>query len=192
MPVKSYESPIRITQSISSNSSLKMSVVNPFDISGSSEDIQTFDLALPVESAEPDSVENQEFYRICNPLDQGVIYDDENIQIGIKLTRQDEFLFAIMYIGNKSSIVITDLRTEIIAYPHEGLDLAIDIEHSNEPILPKSQTCRQLKANITKFTHKSPKLILSLRQDRVRNLCLKLPITILRVFQGILTDPVSI
>ncbi|CAG9318959.1 unnamed protein product [Blepharisma stoltei] len=169
---------------ISPDVSVKLNSSNPFGSSSSSEELEIYNLELPNEQAEPDSIDNNELCRLCNCVDRGVLYDDDRIQIGIKLIKQDDMIAGIMYFGNKYTEAIRDLRTEVISYPNEGLHLTIDNEQS-DPIQPKAQCFKQIKAKISGFTHKSPKLIITLRQEQIRNICLKLPITILRFFEGV-------
>ncbi|CAG9330929.1 unnamed protein product [Blepharisma stoltei] len=155
---------------------------NPFDDSDSSDDIP--------QQAHNFPIQNELFYRICNCIDRGILYDDEFLQVGIQIARDETGVMGMIYVGNKTPAPITELNTEAISYEKEGLVVLISPIISTDPITKGAQANRMVKASLKDFTGKIPKIIIKIKQgSETKTLFLNLPITIARFLQGIQRSP---
>ncbi|CAG9332797.1 unnamed protein product [Blepharisma stoltei] len=160
----------------SQNSSL-----NPFD-SDSSNDIPAQPHNFPIQNAL--------FYRICNTMDRGILYDDESFQVGIQIVLNESEIMGMIYIGNKTPVPVTEINTEVTSYDKEGLIVLISPIISTDTITQGAQANRMLKVSLKDFTGKIPKIIIKIKQGSDnKTLFLNLPITIARFLQGIQRPP---
>eukprot|EP00358_Blepharisma_japonicum_P005977 CAMPEP_0202943720 /NCGR_PEP_ID=MMETSP1395-20130829/4257_1 /ASSEMBLY_ACC=CAM_ASM_000871 /TAXON_ID=5961 /ORGANISM="Blepharisma japonicum, Strain Stock R1072" /LENGTH=487 /DNA_ID=CAMNT_0049641557 /DNA_START=220 /DNA_END=1683 /DNA_ORIENTATION=+ len=155
---------------------------NPFDNSDSSDDIPEQSHNFPIQ--------NELYYRICNCIDRGILYDDEFLQVGMQIARDETSIMGMIYVGNKTPVPITELNTEVISYEKEGLVVLISPIISTDPITQGLQANRMVKASLKDFTGRIPKIIIKIKQgSETKTLFLNLPITIARFLQGIQRSP---
>lgn len=153
-------------------------IPNPFDSESSSDEIPHSSLEFPIQ--------NDLFYRICNCIERGVLFDDDFIQVGIQVALNESDVIAMIYIGNKGTSAITELHTEVTSFDKEGLSIMINPLISTDPISQGSQATRMIRATLKDFTGNVPKMILKIKQGfDLRNYYLNLPITIARFLQGL-------
>ena len=162
---------------------------NPFDADSSSEEDQPFEFKLPEEPKVTElGTVNKDAYRIVNSTGTGVLYDDEDIQVGFKCALQNNEVQAIMFIGNKSNQPIQELITEIKDCD-ENLKVAIDQTHSSEGIPQNSKANRRLRGIITGFSSAIPALSLKICYKNSKLMKLLLPLTMIRFIEGFKGTP---
>jgi hypothetical protein len=116
----------------------------------------------------------------------GVLFEDETIQIGIKakFTGLGEGVLGVYY-GNKTSGILQNFQTK---YSLEDCGSHLHLTTSPLPsqIGPKSQICQRVAAQITGPFADSPKLTVSflLPDNTPKTIPLRLPVTIGKFMQG--------
>lgn len=142
----------------------------------------------PIKAISPKKslISNFEFYRNCNSMARGVLYDDDHIQIGLQIANSDTEIIGMMYIGNKSVEPINEIATEIIDYPDDGLNLSITPLISNETINHGSQANRMIKASLHNFCGKIPIIHIKINEQHYN---FHLPITAMRFLKSLNTNP---
>ncbi|CAG9313738.1 unnamed protein product [Blepharisma stoltei] len=131
---------------------------------------------------------NYDLYRTSNSMARGVLFDDENIQVGLQIASDDTNIIGMMYIGNKNSCPITEITTEVSDYEKDGLVLSISPTHSHDTIQQGAQANRMIKASLINFTGKIPLLSLKIMQGVEKKYSLWLPITAARFVHGLQQD----
>lgn len=122
---------------------------------------------------------NLNFCRLCHLYPQGVLYDDDKLQIGIQIMVQGTQGRAMLFLGNKSPDPISHITIETWT-PH-GLDLSVNQATDENSYATGQQTNRMLGFELKGFYSKLPKLSVNFnRAGALENLVLELPIFVSR------------
>mmetsp|Transcript_2104 Transcript_2104/g.5210 ORF Transcript_2104/g.5210 Transcript_2104/m.5210 type:complete len:935 (+) Transcript_2104:1865-4669(+) len=128
-------------------------------------------------SLETASPVNLHFCRLCNLYPQGVVYDDDKVQIGIQVMVQGTQGRAMLFIGNKSPDPISNIEIESWSPPE--LDLSITQPFDEASYASGQQTNRMANFEIKGFFGRPPKISVSfIRSGANESLLLQLPISV--------------
>jgi len=130
---------------------------------------------------------SSKYLQLCCSND-GVLFEDEIIQIGIKAkyTGLGEGVLGVYY-GNKTSGILQNVQTK---YSFDSNSAAANLHLTTSPIPtqlgPKSQVCQRVSAQLSGAFVQSPRLTVSLLlpDNTPRCIPLRLPITINKFMQG--------
>lgn len=128
--------------------------------------------------------ENSLQYRMGNCMEMGILYDSETLQVGFQVKRQANDLFCILFIGNKSTTPITEINTELLDVSMESFPIVMQPLRTNEELLQNAQTNRMIKAQLSGYTAKVPRLNIFAKSQGIEQICVKLPLTIARFMEA--------
>lgn len=118
---------------------------------------------------------------------EGVLYEDVQIQIGIKSRYQGHIGQMAIYIGNKVSAPLTSLTTTVYTSKPDALSLSF-AKIPPSTIAPLSQTQQLLHIECKKFFADAPILTVSFLAGSHQTVSIRLPILITKFFEHVKLD----
>lgn len=148
---------------------------------------EAYSQALPdiISGPNEDLSENLELFIKCNRTNRGIIYEDEDLQIGIQVSKQEDNVLGYIYFGNKSAHPITVLNTEISHHSQDSISITLNQTYSSDVTTQGSQANRNIRAKLLIPTGKIPKMIINLTQGHQKQISLSLPITMARFLNSL-------
>ena len=129
---------------------------------------------------------SSKYLQLCCSND-GVLYEDEIIQIGIKAkyTGLGEGVLGVYY-GNKTSGILQNVLTKYFFDSSSAANLHLTTSPIPTQLGPKSQVCQRVSAQLSGAFVQAPRLTVSflLPDNTPRSIPLRLPITINKFMQG--------
>ena len=141
---------------------------------------------MPVSSSVGSTLTSSKFLQLCCSND-GVLFEDEIIQIGIKAkyTGLGEGVLGVYY-GNKTSGILQNVQTKYSFDSSSAANLHLTTSPIPTQLGPKSQVCQRVSAQLSGAFVQAPRLTVSflLPDNTPRSIPLRLPITINKFMQG--------
>lgn len=115
---------------------------------------------------------------------EGVLYEDIQIQIGIKSRYQGHLGQLAIYFGNKVTAPLTSFTTTIYTSDPEALTATFAKIPSNR-LAPRTQTQQLLHVECKKVFTSPPILTVSFLAGAHQSISIRLPITVTKFFEGV-------
>jgi AP-2 complex subunit alpha len=115
---------------------------------------------------------------------EGVLYEDVQIQIGIKSRYQGHIGQMAIYIGNKVSVPLTSLTTTVYTNKPDALSLSFT-KIPPSTIMPLSQTQQLLHIECKKFFAEAPILTVSFLAGSHQTVSVRLPILLTKFVEHV-------
>lgn len=118
----------------------------------------------------------------------GVLYEDVQVQIGIKSRYHGQFGQLAVYIGNKISAPLTSFTATVHMEDPDALSLTWTKIAPNT-IAPKAQTQQLLQVECKKFFSKLPILVVSFLAGAHQTIAVRLPVVITKFIEHVKLSP---
>ncbi|KAG4435618.1 hypothetical protein IFR05_008893 [Cadophora sp. M221] len=110
---------------------------------------------------------------------EGVLYEDGQIQIGVRSEYRGQMACVILYFSNKAPIAVSSFTTTLDLEPAEKENLSWEVKGLPEStILEGSQSQQMIMFEAKKVFEKSPTIRISYLAGALQALTLKIPVTI--------------
>ena len=127
------------------------------------------------------------WYERLTYANEGVLYEDDQIQIGIKAEYHANLGRIALFIGNKVSAEITDLKFHLEHSDPESLHIRFHDPPVGE-IAGRAQIQELVHVDCRAFFKDPPVLRMSFMTGKQTNLVLRLPVVLSRFVEGVLLD----
>ncbi|TFK77097.1 Adaptor protein complex AP-2 alpha subunit [Pluteus cervinus] len=115
---------------------------------------------------------------------EGVLYEDIQIQVGIKSRYQGHMAQMAIYVGNKISVPLTSFTTTTYVHDPDALSLTF-AKMPPSSIAPRTQTQQLLHIECKKMFTKPPILTISFLTGSHQSISLRLPIVVTKFFEHV-------
>ena len=122
--------------------------------------------------------------------DRGILLDTAQLQVGFKVQVQGSEARMMMYVGNKTSSAMEELSTTLVYTAGQGIELQLDKEEEQAPVMERGKADRMLRARASNFFPEIPRLALRfVSEQREVKVLLQLPLTVFRFLASPKADP---
>lgn len=125
-----------------------------------------------------------EWFEKLMSVSEGILYEDIQIQVGIKSRYQGHMGQLAIYVGNKISVPLTSFTTTTHIEEFDALSLSF-AKMPPTSIAPRAQVQQLLHLDCKKMFKKPPILTISYLTGSHQTISLRLPITITKFFEPI-------